>query len=91
MVTLRANEVWRTDPERMKKARNLCTLRAVYIKKLLDSLKEAQEYSNELYHLGYRVPSQALHIEKLERSHKYFARPSETLIGNMAAFGEGAE
>jgi hypothetical protein len=91
-MAIQANEEWRTDPDRRARARNLCTVRAVYLRKLIDALKQAQEYSHELYHSGYReVPSQALQIEQLERSYNHFARPTETLIGNMAAFEEGSK
>lgn len=90
MVTLRANEEWRKDPERLKKARNLCTLRASHLKHMIEALKVAQEHGNMLHYYGETdVPSQALHIERLERSYLHYSHPTDTLIGNLAAFGKG--
>jgi hypothetical protein len=91
MVILRANEEWRNDPERRKAAKELCTFRTLHISKLLQALREAKEESHLLHHSGFtEVPTLGSMIESLERSHLHYAAPTETLIGNMAAFGEGS-
>lgn len=91
MSTLEANESWRNDPVRRENARNLCQYRTVHLSKLLKALREAKEESLLLRHSGYKVPYFGADIERLEQAHLHFSTPTETLIGNMAAFGEGTE
>jgi hypothetical protein len=95
MVTLRANEEWRNDPKRREQARKLCKLRASLYEKLIKDLEWAQIHFYQLQQAGEEKPSRwtpdvsFLHlIENYKKSHKHYANPTETLIGNMAAFGE---
>lgn len=88
---MEANESWRNDPVRRQKARELCAYRATHLSKLIKALREAKEEGLLLRHSGYRAPMFGANIESLEQAQLHFAAPTETLIGNMAAFGEGAE
>lgn len=95
MVTLRANEEWRNDPERREKARKLCASRATLYAKLIKDLGSAQitlyllekvgeEKSTNMFRMTSLVPL----IEDYKRSYKHYSNPTETLIGNIAAFEE---
>lgn len=92
---MKANEEWRKDPVRRAAARKLCSDRASLYDKLIKSLEASQITLYQLQHGGeelptmYRTTSFLSLIEDYKRSQKHYSNPTETLIGNMAAFGKG--
>lgn len=94
MVTLRANEEWRNDPLRRNKAKALCAERARLYAKLIKELESAQIHLYWLQRLGEEKPSMwrttsfLSLIEDYKRSYDHYSNPTETLIGNIAAFEE---
>lgn len=96
MVTLRANEEWRNDPLRRNKARALCAEKARLYAKLIEQLEEADKTLRSLRNVGeqkpsvydYRTLSFVAELEHLRATLKHYASPTETLIGNIAAFEE---
>jgi hypothetical protein len=97
MVTLRSNEEWRNDPLRRNKARALCAEKARLYAKLIEQLEEADKTLRSLRNVGeqkptqwnnYRMLSFAYERERLQATLEHYANPTETLIGNIAAFKE---
>jgi hypothetical protein len=95
MVTLRANEEWRNDPLRRNKARALCAERARLYGKLIKELASAQITLHWLERLGEEKSSNVFRstdveflMETYKKSYKHYSNPTETLIGNIAAFEE---
>ncbi|UMO76349.1 hypothetical protein SEA_TOMAS_201 [Streptomyces phage Tomas] len=92
---MRANEEWREDPVRRAAARKLCSDRAFLYNKLIKSLETAQISLYQLQDCGEEKPTMYRNtnfvslIEDYKRSYKHYSNPTETLIGNMAAFGKG--
>lgn len=96
MVTLRANEEWRKDPERRAKARDICTALGLAYSNHVEQLKEAQKtlevvYRAERVRTGHwtNLGSFGSLIEEAQRKAEHYGNPTDILIGNMAAFGEG--
>jgi hypothetical protein len=96
---MQANEEWRNDPRRRYLAEHLCKKRArLYLVMIEDleraqrSLRMIQETKEEIPNAanGYRAMNFAFDIEEARRKYNHYNNPTETLIGNMAAFGEGA-
>ncbi|WXW92664.1 hypothetical protein SEA_ENYGMA_211 [Streptomyces phage Enygma] len=96
---MQANEEWRSDPRRRSLAGHLCKKRArLYLMMLEDleraerSLRMIQETGEEIPRAlnGYRAMSFASDIAEARRKYNHYNNANSTLIGNMAAFGEGA-
>lgn len=91
---MKANEEWRNDPLRRNKARALCAERARLYDNLIKSLASAQISLYQIQKLGEEKPSMwrttsfISLIEDYKRSYNHYANPTETLIGNIAAFEE---
>ncbi|QDF17332.1 hypothetical protein SEA_SPILLED_211 [Streptomyces phage Spilled] len=97
---MRANEEWRKDPRRRFLAGHLCKKRARLYLMMIEDLERAQRSLRMIQETGleipgplnaYRAMSFASDIEDARRKYEHYNNPTETLIGNMAAFGEGAE
>jgi hypothetical protein len=96
MVILRANEEWRKDPKRLEDARNIAIALGLAYENHARKLKEAQKtlevvYRAERVRTGHWTDhgSFGKMIEDAERKAEHYGNPTDTLIGNMAAFGEG--
>ncbi|AXH66921.1 hypothetical protein SEA_STARPLATINUM_212 [Streptomyces phage StarPlatinum] len=96
---MQANEEWRKDPHRRYLAEHLCKKRARLYLMLIEDLERAdrclqmiRETKEEIPNAnnGYRAMSFYADIEEARRKYNHYNNPTETLIGNMAAFGEGA-
>ncbi|AYB71004.1 hypothetical protein SEA_YABOI_207 [Streptomyces phage Yaboi] len=96
---MQANEEWRNDPRRRYLAEHLCKKRARLYRMMIEDLEKAdrclqmiQETGEEVPNAfnGYRTMSFARDLETARRKYKHYNNPTSVLIGNMAAFGEGA-
>jgi predicted translin family RNA/ssDNA-binding protein len=96
---MQANEEWRNDPRRRSLAGHLCKKRARLYLMMIEDLERAQrclrmiqETGEELPTAlnGYRAMNFASDIEDARRKYNHYNNATSTLIGNMAAFGEGA-
>ncbi|AXH67345.1 hypothetical protein SEA_WOFFORD_203 [Streptomyces phage Wofford] len=96
---MKANEAWRKDPRRRVLARRLCSKRARLYKMMIEDLERAEralrmirETGEEIPNAynGYRAISLYSDIQEAKRKYDHWNNPTDALIGNLAAFGEGA-